>query len=57
MADLGTATELIVTVGAGFELEVRTPDRTELEVGQRCHLELPPASISLWPTDGPALAT
>jgi hypothetical protein len=54
IADLGAATELIVTVDAGLELEVRTPDRPELEVGQRCHLELPPASISLWLTDGPA---
>jgi ABC-type Fe3+/spermidine/putrescine transport system ATPase subunit/ABC-type sulfate transport system permease component len=54
VADLGTATELIVTVGGGLELEVRTPDRPELEVGQRCHLELPPASISLWPADGAA---
>jgi molybdate transport system permease protein len=53
VADLGTATELIVTVGGGLELEVRTPDRTELEVGERCHLELPPGSISLWPAGGP----
>jgi hypothetical protein len=54
VAHLGTETELVVTVGGGFELEVRTPDRPEVEVGQRCHLDLPPASISLWPTDGAA---
>jgi molybdate transport system ATP-binding protein/molybdate transport system permease protein len=49
VADFGTATELMIAVTNSITLELRTPDEIDLEAGQRCHIELPPDSITIWP--------
>ncbi len=49
IADTGSATLLNVTIVPGFELEIRTPERLDLEIGHRCGVELPPDAITLWP--------
>jgi molybdate transport system permease protein len=49
IADIGTATELIIAVSPELELELRTPDPMDLEVGDVCHIELPRDAITLWP--------
>ena len=49
IADVGTATELIVAVTPSLELELRTPDEIDLEIGQTCQIELPSDAITLWP--------
>ncbi len=49
IADVGTATELIIAVTPTLELELRTPDHLDLEIGHVCHVELPRDAITLWP--------
>jgi molybdate transport system permease protein len=49
IADLGTVTELTVALTETLELELHTPDDTDLRIGQSCHLELPSEAISVWP--------
>jgi molybdate transport system permease protein len=49
IADVGAATELIIAISPTLELEVRTPDQVDLDIGQTCHLELPSDAITLWP--------
>jgi len=48
--DVGTSTEVLVSLGDDIELELRTPDPVEAPVGGTCRLEIPGASISVWPT-------
>ncbi len=48
IADLGTTTELLVAVNPALELEVRTPDLIDLEIGRTCHIALPRGAITLW---------
>jgi ABC-type sulfate/molybdate transport systems ATPase subunit/ABC-type sulfate transport system permease component len=50
LADIGTATELIIAVAPNFELELRTPDHIDIEIGSICQIELPRHAITLWPT-------
>lgn len=57
VAHLGTATELTITITGSLQLELRTPDDVDLEVGQLCHLELPRPAITVWPEDAAARAT
>jgi molybdate transport system permease protein len=49
VADLGTSTELLVSLAPGFELEVVVPGRLDLPIGSPCSVGLPPARIRLWP--------
>jgi molybdate transport system permease protein len=47
--DLGAASELLLELSPGFELEVRVPGQSYLRRGAVCGLDLPPARIRLWP--------
>ncbi len=49
IADIGTATELTIAVTDDLELELRTLDHVDLEIGRGCHVELPRDAISIWP--------
>jgi molybdate transport system permease protein len=51
MADIGTAVDLFIAVNAEFELQVRTIDPIDLQVGDRCHVELSPDAITFWPVE------
>jgi molybdate transport system permease protein len=55
MADVGTAVDLFVTIGAGVEIQARTSDPVALEVGDVCEVIMPVEMISLWPIDATAL--
>ena len=49
VADVGTAVELFISLGAGLEIHARTAARHGFRIGDRCHIELPSEAISVWP--------
>lgn len=49
VADTGTAYDLFIDVGDGFELRARTWGPLDVIVGECCRLELTSEAISLWP--------
>jgi molybdate transport system permease protein len=50
IADIGTLVTLTVQLTGGPELRIRTVGADGLDVGDRCRVDLEPASITLWPT-------
>ncbi len=48
VADTGTAYDLFVSVGDGFEIHARTWGSLDVNIGSRCRVELDPDAISLW---------
>ncbi len=57
LADVGTALDLFVTVGADVELQVRVAGPVELSVGDECAVLVPADAVSLWPVGLEAVAT
>ncbi len=57
IADIGTSVDLFVALTDDIELEARTHARVDLEVGDRCRIELSAASVSLWPNAGASPGT
>jgi molybdate transport system permease protein len=51
VADVGTATDLFISIGAELEIHARTAETVGFEIGGPCHLELPSGAISVWPYD------
>ena len=48
IADVGTAVDYFISVTAELEIQARTPDLIDLQVGDRCRIVLAPDAISLW---------
>ena len=48
VADMGMWVDLFVSLAAGLEVQARIADPRELEIGDRCHIELPREAISVW---------
>ena len=48
VADTGTAYDLFVSVGDGYEIKARTWGTLDVGVGTRCRVDLDPEAISLW---------
>ena len=53
VADIGTVTTLTLRLAEEVELRVRTTDPGDLEVGDECSVDLPPADLTLWPAEAP----
>ena len=51
--DLGSTRELTVALTGRLQLTVRTAATTELVVGERLRLDIPPQDVSVWPLPGP----
>jgi ABC-type sulfate/molybdate transport systems ATPase subunit/ABC-type sulfate transport system permease component len=51
--DLGSTRELTVALAGRLELTVRTAATTELVVGERLRLDIPPQDVSVWPLPSP----
>jgi len=51
--DLGSTRELTVALTARLQLTVRTAATTELVLGERLRLDIPPQDVSVWPLSGP----
>jgi molybdate transport system permease protein len=49
VADVGVAVDLFISTAAGLEIQARTTERPEFEIGDRCHVDLPSEAISVWP--------
>jgi ABC-type Fe3+/spermidine/putrescine transport system ATPase subunit/ABC-type sulfate transport system permease component len=49
IADVGTAVDLFISLTEHLEIQARTVDEVKFEVGDACHVELPPEAITLWP--------
>jgi len=53
LADVGTAFEVFIAINDGLEVQARTSDEVDLDVGDECHIELPLDAISVWPMAEP----
>jgi ABC-type Fe3+/spermidine/putrescine transport system ATPase subunit len=49
IADVGTAVNLFISLTEHLEIQARAVDQVEFEVGDACHVDLPPEAITLWP--------
>jgi ABC-type Fe3+/spermidine/putrescine transport system ATPase subunit/ABC-type sulfate transport system permease component len=49
VADVGTATDLFISIATGLEIHARTTEMVNFEIGDQCQLELPSEAISVWP--------
>jgi molybdate transport system permease protein len=49
IADLGTAVDLFIALGAHLEIQARIVGPVAFEVGEQCHVDLPPEAITVWP--------
>ncbi len=49
VADVGTAVDLFISLSAGLEIQARTVGPVAFEIGDMCHVDLPPEAITLWP--------
>jgi ABC-type Fe3+/spermidine/putrescine transport system ATPase subunit/ABC-type sulfate transport system permease component len=49
IADVGTAVDLFISLTEHLEIQARTADQVEFEVGDECRVDLPPEAITLWP--------
>jgi ABC-type Fe3+/spermidine/putrescine transport system ATPase subunit/ABC-type sulfate transport system permease component len=49
IADVGTAVDLFISLTENLEIQARTVDQVEVEVGDTCHVNLAPEAITLWP--------
>jgi molybdate transport system permease protein len=49
VANVGTAVDLFISIGAGLEIHARTTETVGFEIGDPCQLELPNDAISVWP--------
>jgi molybdate transport system permease protein len=49
IADVGTAVDLFISLSAHLEIQARTVGPVESEIGDACHVGLPPEAITLWP--------
>jgi ABC-type Fe3+/spermidine/putrescine transport system ATPase subunit/ABC-type sulfate transport system permease component len=48
IADVGTALDLFVAIAPEIEVQARTAELIDLQVGDRCRITLPPEAISIW---------
>jgi hypothetical protein len=48
VADVGTALDLFVAIAPEIEVQARTAELIDLQVGDRCRITLPPEAISIW---------
>jgi molybdate transport system permease protein len=48
IADVGTAVDLFISLGAHLEIQARTAGPVEFDIGDPCHVDLPPEAITLW---------
>ncbi|MGH3733021.1 MAG: ATP-binding cassette domain-containing protein [Acidimicrobiales bacterium] len=55
LADVGTAVDLFVAIGAEVELQVRITAPLDLSVGQACGVLVPSEAVSLWPLESDAV--
>ncbi len=53
---LGAVTELVVTLGNGYQVTALLPADGAPSPGAACALVFPPEAITIWPATGPALA-
>ena len=51
VADVGTAFDVVVALAEHFEIQIRTTDAVDLDVGDPCRLTLDKAYVSQWSTD------
>jgi hypothetical protein len=49
IADVGTAVDLFISLSAHLEIQARTFGPVAFEMGERCHVHLPPEAITVWP--------
>jgi ABC-type Fe3+/spermidine/putrescine transport system ATPase subunit/ABC-type sulfate transport system permease component len=49
VADVGTAVDLFVSLSAHLEIQARSVDQVDVEIGESCHIMLPSGAITLWP--------
>jgi ABC-type Fe3+/spermidine/putrescine transport system ATPase subunit/ABC-type sulfate transport system permease component len=49
IADVGTAVDVFISLGAELEIQARTAGPVAFEIGDPCHVHLPPEAITLWP--------
>jgi ABC-type sulfate/molybdate transport systems ATPase subunit/ABC-type sulfate transport system permease component len=49
VADVGTAVDLFISLSTGLEIQARTVGPVSFEIGDPCHVDLPPEAITLWP--------
>jgi ABC-type Fe3+/spermidine/putrescine transport system ATPase subunit/ABC-type sulfate transport system permease component len=49
IADVGTAVDLFISLTEHLEIQARSVDQVEFEVGEACRVDLPPEAITLWP--------
>jgi ABC-type sulfate/molybdate transport systems ATPase subunit len=49
IADVGTAVDLFIALGARLEIQARAVGPVDFQIGDACHIELPPEAITLWP--------
>jgi ABC-type Fe3+/spermidine/putrescine transport system ATPase subunit len=55
VADVGTAVDLFISLGTALEIQARAVGPVDFQIGDGCHVELPPEAITMWPetTGGP----
>ena len=51
VADVGTAFDVVVALAEHFEIQIRTTDAVDLDVGDPCRVTLDRAYVSQWSTD------
>jgi ABC-type Fe3+/spermidine/putrescine transport system ATPase subunit/ABC-type sulfate transport system permease component len=49
VADVGTAVDLFISLTEHLEIQARSVVHDEFEIGDPCHVDLPPEAITLWP--------
>ena len=49
IADVGTAVDLFISLSEHLEIQARSVDQVQFEVGEACRVDLPPDAITLWP--------
>jgi ABC-type Fe3+/spermidine/putrescine transport system ATPase subunit/ABC-type sulfate transport system permease component len=49
IADVGTAVDLFIALGDRLEIQARAVGPVDFQIGDACHVELPPEAITLWP--------
>ena len=58
IADVGTAVDLFISLSAHLEIRTRTVGPVAFEIGDSCHVDLPPEAITVWPdADSGALSS
>ena len=49
IADVGGAVDLFISLTGQLEIQMRTVEQVEFEIGDACLVDLPPEAITMWP--------